>query len=163
QLGRLPGWTAARIHNAEYFNEKIESVKTPTVVLGNTHVYHQYTVRVPDGVDRDAVTKRLNEKGIGVRVYYPIPIHKQPVFQQMEGVQLVGVVDQSAANATKVGNRLNVPFYTDWEKLLEEQKPDLVSCAVPTSLHFDVGTKLIERGLNVLMEKPITSTLDQAE
>ncbi|MEO8610986.1 MAG: Gfo/Idh/MocA family oxidoreductase [Chloroflexota bacterium] len=85
------------------------------------------------------------------------------VYREMEGIQLVGVVDQSLQNATKVGSRLNVPFYTDWEKLLEEQKPDLISCAVPTSLHFDVGTKLIERGLHVLMEKPITSTLDQAE
>jgi predicted dehydrogenase len=85
------------------------------------------------------------------------------VYREMEGVDLVGVADQSAANATKVGNRLNVPFYTDWEKLLEEQKPDLVSCAVPTSLHSDVGTKLLERGLNMLIEKPITSTLEQAE
>jgi UDP-N-acetylglucosamine 3-dehydrogenase len=85
------------------------------------------------------------------------------VYREMDGAQLVGVADQSVQNATKVGNRLNVPFYTEWEKLLEEQKPDLVSCAVPTSLHFDVGTKLIERGLHVLMEKPITSTLDQAE
>ncbi|MBZ0278162.1 MAG: DegT/DnrJ/EryC1/StrS family aminotransferase, partial [Anaerolineae bacterium] len=45
----------------------------------------QYTVRVPDGVDRDAVAKRLNERGVGVRVYYPLPIHRQPVFQQMGG------------------------------------------------------------------------------
>jgi dTDP-4-amino-4,6-dideoxygalactose transaminase len=64
-------------------------VKTPPVVENNTHVYHQYTVRVPEGVDRDAVTKRLNERGIGVRVYYPIPIHKQPVFQAMDGYQNV--------------------------------------------------------------------------
>jgi UDP-N-acetylglucosamine 3-dehydrogenase len=85
------------------------------------------------------------------------------VYREMDGAQLVGVADQSSPNATKVGNRLNVPFYTDWEKLLDEQKPDVVSCCVPTSLHFDVGMKLIERGLNVLMEKPITSTLDQAE
>jgi dTDP-4-amino-4,6-dideoxygalactose transaminase len=85
QLGRLPEWTRARISNAEYFNTHIESVKTPPVVAGNTHVYHQYTVRVPDGVDREAVTKRLNERGIGVRVYYPLPIHKQPVFQNMDG------------------------------------------------------------------------------
>ncbi len=85
------------------------------------------------------------------------------VYREMDGVELVGVADQSAPNAAKVGNRLNVPFFTDWETLVEEQKPDLVSCAVPTSLHFDVGMKLIEHGLNVLMEKPITSTIDQAE
>jgi dTDP-4-amino-4,6-dideoxygalactose transaminase len=59
-------------------------VKTPPVVEDYTHVYHQYTVRVPEGVDREAVTKRLNERGVSVRVYYPLPIHKQPVFQQMD-------------------------------------------------------------------------------
>jgi perosamine synthetase len=89
QLGRLPDWTAKRIANAQYFNQQIESVKTPPVLPGNTHVYHQYTVRVPEGVDRDAVAKRLNERGIGVRVYYPIPIHKQPVFQNMDGYKAV--------------------------------------------------------------------------
>ncbi len=85
QLGRLPEWTAARIANGNYYNTHLESVKVPTVPADYTHVYHQYTVRVPDGVDRDAVAKRLNEKGIGVRVYYPLPIHQQPVFQNMGG------------------------------------------------------------------------------
>jgi dTDP-4-amino-4,6-dideoxygalactose transaminase len=85
QLGRLGEWTCKRVGNALYFNQHIESVKTPPVIEGNTHVYHQYTVRVPEGVDRDAVSKRLNERGIGVRVYYPLPIHKQPVFQAMDG------------------------------------------------------------------------------
>jgi dTDP-4-amino-4,6-dideoxygalactose transaminase len=83
QLGRLPEWTRLRVENARYFNHRLESVKTPYLKPDFTHVYHQYTVRVPDGVDRDAVTRRLNEKGIGVRVYYPTPIHRQPVFQQM--------------------------------------------------------------------------------
>jgi perosamine synthetase len=99
QLGRLPEWTKSRISNAEYFNTHIESVKTPPVVPGNTHVYHQYTVRVPDGVDREAVTKRLNERGIGVRVYYPLPIHKQPVFQKMDGYSAVVLPETEKATA----------------------------------------------------------------
>ena len=99
QLGRLPGWTEARIHNAQYFNQRIESVKTPFVVPGNTHVYHQYTVRVPDGVDRDAVAKRLNERGVGVRVYYPLPIHKQPVFQNMDGYSKVELPETDKATS----------------------------------------------------------------
>jgi dTDP-4-amino-4,6-dideoxygalactose transaminase len=85
QLGRLPEWTCKRVGNADYYRARIESVATPTTPEDYTHVYHQYTVRVPDGVDRDAVAKKLNEKGIGVRVYYPLPIHQQPVFQQMDG------------------------------------------------------------------------------
>lgn len=83
QLGRLPEWTNARIANGNHYSANLKSVKTPSVPAGYTHVYHQYTVCVPEGVDRDAVAKRLNEKGIGVRVYYPLPIHQQPVFQNM--------------------------------------------------------------------------------
>jgi predicted dehydrogenase len=85
------------------------------------------------------------------------------VYREMDGVQLVGVTDANPTNAAKIGNRLNVPFYTDIEKLLTEQKPDLVSISVPTSLHFNVGMDMINRGLHVLIEKPITSTIEQAE
>ncbi len=89
QLGRLPEWTCKRQENAAYFNERLESVKTPHVTPDYAHVYHQYTVRVPDGADRDTVVKRLNERGVGVRVYYPTPIHRQPVFAAMDGYSRV--------------------------------------------------------------------------
>ncbi len=99
QLGRLPDWTQARISNAQVYNDQLRSVKTPAVVSGYTHVYHQYTVRVPDGVDRDAVAKHLNERGIGVRIYYPLPIHQQPVFQQMDGYQTVVLPETEKATS----------------------------------------------------------------
>src|SRR5690606_3900245 len=54
QLKRLPEFTEKRRRNAEYYNAKIESVITPTVKEGYCHVWHQYTVRVNDGRDRDA-------------------------------------------------------------------------------------------------------------
>jgi perosamine synthetase len=115
QLGRLPEWTRQRIDNATYFNQHIESVKTPPVIEKNTHVYHQYTVRVPEGVDRDAVAKQLNDKGIGVRVYYPIPIHKQPVFQNMDGYG--SVVLPETDKATREVFSLPVhPALTDEER-----------------------------------------------
>ncbi|MBL8116523.1 MAG: Gfo/Idh/MocA family oxidoreductase [Anaerolineae bacterium] len=85
------------------------------------------------------------------------------VYRDLDGVQLVGVADAFPATAAKIGNRLNVPFYSDIDKMLDEQKPDLVSISVPTSLHFDVGMKIIGRGLHLLVEKPITSTVEQAE
>jgi dTDP-4-amino-4,6-dideoxygalactose transaminase len=97
QLKRLPEWTAERVGNATYFNARLESVKTPFTRPGYTHVYHQYTVRVPEGVDRDAATKTLNQKGVGVRVYYPTPIHKQPVFQGMDGYSSVSLPETDKA------------------------------------------------------------------
>jgi dTDP-4-amino-4,6-dideoxygalactose transaminase len=85
QLQHLPVWTEQRIANAKFLSEHIESVKTPVTAPDCTHVYHQYTVRVPEGVERDAVVKQLNDRGIGARIYYPIPIHCQPVIQEMDG------------------------------------------------------------------------------
>jgi dTDP-4-amino-4,6-dideoxygalactose transaminase len=80
QLRRLPGWQAKRNANAAFYDGALKSVRIPTVPVGREHVYHQYTVRVREGVDRDAALKRLNERGVGARVYYPLPIHRQPVF-----------------------------------------------------------------------------------
>ncbi len=97
QLGRLDGWTQARRNNAQAYNTRLTSVKTPVVQSGHNHVYHQYTVRVPDDADRDAVVKRLNERGIGVRVYYPLPIHQQPVFQAMDGYKDVHLPETEKA------------------------------------------------------------------
>jgi UDP-2-acetamido-2-deoxy-ribo-hexuluronate aminotransferase len=49
----------------------------PSVTPGNTHVYAQYTIRVPN---RDAVAAKLKEKRIPTAVYYPKCLHEQPVF-----------------------------------------------------------------------------------
>ncbi len=85
------------------------------------------------------------------------------VYREMDGVQLVGVVDANPQTAAKIGARFNVPHFTDYNSLIETDKPDLVSCCVPTSLHFQVGMELIEQGIHVLMEKPITSTVEQGQ
>lgn len=81
QLRRLPEWNAQRRANAACYDDAITSLQTPGVPPGYTHVYHQYTVRVPVGLDRDATVAALNERGIGARVYYPTAIHCQPVLQ----------------------------------------------------------------------------------
>ena len=85
------------------------------------------------------------------------------VYREIENVELVAVADTSATTAAKVGGSYAVPFYTDFEAMLDERKPDLVSLAVPTGLHVEVGAQLIERGIHVLVEKPIASTVEQGE
>ena len=44
------------------------------------HVFHQYTIRADD---RDGLVKTLNEKGVGTGLYYPVPTHKQPFYQEL--------------------------------------------------------------------------------
>jgi UDP-2-acetamido-2-deoxy-ribo-hexuluronate aminotransferase len=52
----------------------------PAVAPGNTHVYAQYTIRIPE---RDAVAERLRREGIPTAVYYPKCLHEQPVFAKL--------------------------------------------------------------------------------
>jgi dTDP-4-amino-4,6-dideoxygalactose transaminase len=80
QLGRLPGWTAQRRQNARFLDEHLEGVVVPPVAADAVHVYHQYTIRVPQ--DRDGFAAALAaEHGVGSGVYYPIPNHRLPSFR----------------------------------------------------------------------------------
>jgi perosamine synthetase len=95
QLGKLAGFTEKRIANAAFLNERLVGVvKTPTVLSGHKHVYHQYTIRVPS--DRDAFARALNERGVGTGVHYPRPIHQQPVYQEMGFTLSLPVAEQAA-------------------------------------------------------------------
>lgn len=79
QLKKLPLWTKQRQDNARYLDANLDGVVTPRVADGATHVYHQYTIRVPEG--RDEVGKAMAEAhAVGTGVYYPIPTHALPSF-----------------------------------------------------------------------------------
>jgi len=84
QLRKLDRFNEARRNNANYYNRNLDdSLQKPEAVDGLSHVYHQYTVRVQD---RDGLCAHLERKGIGYGIYYPIPIHKQPLFRQHNGL-----------------------------------------------------------------------------
>ncbi len=80
QLGRLAEWTEQRQQNAKFLDSHLEGVTVPPVAPGATHVYHQYTIRVPD--ERDQFAERLKDKGVGSGIYYPVPIHRLPAFDR---------------------------------------------------------------------------------
>jgi dTDP-4-amino-4,6-dideoxygalactose transaminase len=79
QLKKLEKFNAGRQANAKFLSDNLKGVRTPYIPDGQTHVFHQYTVRVPAG-KRDALRTHLNEKGVGSEVYYPAPIHKQTFY-----------------------------------------------------------------------------------
>jgi perosamine synthetase len=77
QLTKVDAWTATRQSNAKFLDEHLENVVVPPVADGAVHVYHQYTIRVPE--DRDGFVTALREEyGVGSGVYYPIPNHRLP-------------------------------------------------------------------------------------
>lgn len=90
--------------------------------------------------------------------------HHARVYRNMDQrVELVGVADQDTVIATKIGKRYSVPSFTDYRQLIQEVRPDLVTLAVPTSAHYEVGCDLIRHGIHVLIEKPIARTIEEGE
>ena len=78
QLGHLSEWTDQRRQNAKFLDSHLDGVVTPPVAPGASHVYHQYTIRVPN--DRDRFAEELKNRGVGSGVYYPVPVHRLPAF-----------------------------------------------------------------------------------
>lgn len=87
QLQKLAQFTRVRQANARYLSSNLKGVTVPFVPEVCEHVYHQYTVRVPDG-RRDALRTQLHERGIGAEIYYPVPIHKQNFYVKELGYDL---------------------------------------------------------------------------
>jgi len=76
-------------------------------------------------------------------------------------VELVGVADADEARAREIAKKNGTEAFIDYRILLE--RIEAVSVAVPTRLHHAVGRACLERGVHMLMEKPITSTLAEAD
>ncbi len=80
QLKKVDAWTAKRQENAAFLSANLTGVTPPPVAEGAVHVYHQYTVRVPE--DRDGLAAALrSEYNIGSGMFYPVPNHRLLPFQ----------------------------------------------------------------------------------
>jgi dTDP-4-amino-4,6-dideoxygalactose transaminase len=80
KLCRLRRWNAERRDAAARYDALlagVERIRTPRTMPGNEHVWHLYVVRM---ARRDHVLRRLNDRGVGVAVHYPIPVHLQGAF-----------------------------------------------------------------------------------
>jgi predicted dehydrogenase len=82
---------------------------------------------------------------------------------ELPNVHLVGVADRNETTVRTIADRYNTRPYTDYRQLLDEQKPDAVTIAVPTSYHQEVALEVIQRGIHLLIEKPIAFSVDEAK
>lgn len=86
KFAHLEEYTKSRRTIAHYYTRKLKEnisetiIKTPYEVEGYHHVYHQYTLRVEN---RDALQEYLKENGVSSMIYYPVPLHLQPVFSEL--------------------------------------------------------------------------------
>ncbi len=87
QLPKIDGRNDQRRANAARLTELLagnEAIMTPGESSRGTHVWHQYTIRVRAGRDaRDTLLAALRDRGIETGVFYPTPIHRQPLYRRL--------------------------------------------------------------------------------
>ncbi|MGC1616859.1 MAG: DegT/DnrJ/EryC1/StrS family aminotransferase, partial [Candidatus Acidiferrum sp.] len=85
KLRHLPQWQGARQSHAAAYSKMllgIPGIAPPLVPENYGHVFHQFTIRVEQ---RDALQKALSARNIGSAVYYPVPLHFQPLYASLVG------------------------------------------------------------------------------
>jgi len=80
-------------------------------------------------------------------------------YASLPDVELVGVIDTDGARAAAVGRQVGAPVLAGPDALVGAV--DCASIAVPTPAHYAIAARLLEQGIDVLVEKPITATLDE--
>jgi dTDP-4-amino-4,6-dideoxygalactose transaminase len=83
KLRRLPEWQRARLSNAATYSKLllgVPGIAPPLIPENYSHAFHQYTIRVEQ---RDALQQFLAERNIGSAVYYPVPLHLQPLYSSL--------------------------------------------------------------------------------
>jgi dTDP-4-amino-4,6-dideoxygalactose transaminase len=99
QLQKLDAFNERRRANARYLTEHLSGVTTPREIPGRHHVYHQYTIRVSlpvrqAGRGRDALLGYLRDRDIEAAVFYPLPVHKQPLYRGLGYRQRLPVAER---------------------------------------------------------------------
>lgn len=84
------------------------------------------------------------------------------VFRSLPGVSLVGVADRDDRSARRAGRFFRCPAFSDYRQMLRSVGVDAISVAVPTNLHFAIGRDVLRAGRHLLVEKPMSRTLEEA-
>lgn len=90
-------------------------------------------------------------------------LHAEIIRYKVENAGLVAVSDVIEELAKSVGEKLGVKWYTDYDKMLRDERIDAVIISTPTFLHKDMIIKAVEQGKHVFVEKPMTVTVSEAK
>ncbi|MBC2698488.1 MAG: Gfo/Idh/MocA family oxidoreductase, partial [ANME-2 cluster archaeon] len=88
--------------------------------------------------------------------------HHVRIYNEMANVELIGISDVSESRVNELSSQYGVPGFIDHTELLK-QDLDAISIAVPTTLHKQVGLDAIACGINILIEKPLSDTIENAK
>lgn len=85
KLPHLDRYNSTRRWAADYYSAafaKVSWLTPPAIASNSSHVFHQYTLQLAEGIDRQALRDHLAAKGIPSMIYYPVPLHKQKAYEQ---------------------------------------------------------------------------------
>ena len=124
KLRHLDQYNAARREAAAMYDEAFadcRQVVTPYVAPYSGHVFHQYTLQLAEGVDRDGLIAHLNAKGIPAMIYYPVALRKQKAYDTHD-------YDDTQYPATDylVRRVISLPMHTE----LDREQVDYIAGAV---------------------------------
>lgn len=128
KLGHLDEYILARRKAAEYYDQAFKGhskIEVPYRADNNNHVFHQYTLIIHDA-DRDELSKFLADKGIPSMIYYPVPAHRQKMFEHFGGsIYELPVTDWLTERV------ISLPIHTE----LDNEQQDFVIQAVKEFLN----------------------------
>ena len=85
------------------------------------------------------------------------------VYWELPTADLVGVADTNKEIADSIATRYSTKAYSDYREMLDEQHPDAVTISVPTSSHLEIALEVIQRGIHLLIEKPIAVNIEEGK
>lgn len=89
--------------------------------------------------------------------------HHGRIYYELPDTELVAVCDINKELGKDFASRHNCKYYEDYNEMIKKEKLDAVSIVVPTSFHKKVALEFINKKINVLIEKPISSTVEEAK
>jgi dTDP-4-amino-4,6-dideoxygalactose transaminase len=142
KLRHLADWTARRQAHARLYNSLLRDlpgITLPHVPVGREHVYHLYTIRIADhapgrgagnapagGAARsDMIQQRLAERGIASMVYYPVPLHLQPLYAALGGKPGNLRISERASREV-----LSIPIYPELTRAQTEHVAESLRAAL---------------------------------
>ncbi len=84
------------------------------------------------------------------------------IYSKLPNAKLIAICDSNQPSADKLAKLYNIQQYVDYKELIKRESLDAVSITVPTRLHKEIAIFCIENGVNILVEKPIAGTADDA-
>lgn len=125
KLRRLDAYNQARRTVAAFYDQAFAThplITTPFQAAYSKHVFHQYTLKLAVGVDRNGLVKHLADRSIPSMIYYPVPGHRQPMFSEFGTAELPMPITDALTDAV-----ISLPIHTEMD---EEQQLHIVNAVL---------------------------------